>query len=175
MWVWVCVIKKVKHSALCGAGGYYGFDLLQCHDSIHINYNDINMTPVTSYTCRTFSHLLNSSLWTPGHYDWLAVTWLWHWLDFRLDHPIPEGYIYTDLSLQVGGGLEYLQHSPASRKRRRKCKPQIQDRKFQTATFRQEISDRKSHKGARYQEILTDWLTVSRKVTSTSTNGNHFN
>jgi hypothetical protein len=43
--------------------------------------------------------------------------------------------------------------------------PQIQDRKFQTATFRQEIiSGRKSHKGARYQDILT----VSRKVTSTS-------
>jgi hypothetical protein len=41
--------------------------------------------------------------------------------------------------------------------------PQKQDRKFRTATFRQEvISGRKSHKGARYQ----DWLTVSRKVTS---------
>jgi hypothetical protein len=23
-------------------------------------------------------------------------------------HPIPEGYIYMDLSLQVGGGLQYL-------------------------------------------------------------------
>jgi hypothetical protein len=35
--------------------------------------------------------------------------------------------------------------------------PQKQDRKFQTATFRQEvIFDRKSHKGARYQDILTD-------------------
>jgi hypothetical protein len=32
-----------------------------------------------------------------------------------------------------------------------------QDRKFQTATFRQQvISGRKSHKGARYQDILTD-------------------
>jgi hypothetical protein len=30
-----------------------------------------------------------------------------------LDHPIPEGYIYRDLSLQVGGGLEYLDCSPA--------------------------------------------------------------
>jgi hypothetical protein len=38
-----------------------------------------------------------------------------------------------------------------------------EDRKLQTATFRQEvISGRKSHKGARYQDILT----VSRKVTS---------
>jgi hypothetical protein len=34
-----------------------------------------------------------------------------------LHHPIPEGYIYMDLSLQVGGGLEYLHCSPASRRR----------------------------------------------------------
>jgi hypothetical protein len=34
---------------------------------------------------------------------------------------------------------------------------QKQDRKFQTATYRQEvIFGRKSHKGARYQNILTD-------------------
>jgi hypothetical protein len=34
--------------------------------------------------------------------------------------------------------------------------PQIQDRKFQTVTFRQEIiSGRKSHKGTRCQDILT--------------------
>jgi hypothetical protein len=34
-------------------------------------------------------------------------------------------------------------------------------RKFQTATSRQEIiSGRKSHKGAQYQDILTDWLSV---------------
>jgi hypothetical protein len=34
--------------------------------------------------------------------------------------------------------------------------PQKQDRKFQTATFQQEvISGRKSHKGTRYQDILT--------------------
>jgi hypothetical protein len=39
--------------------------------------------------------------------------------------------------------------------------PQKQDLKFQTATFRQEvISGRQSHKGARYQDILTDWLSV---------------
>jgi hypothetical protein len=25
-----------------------------------------------------------------------------------MDHPIPEGYIYNNLSLQVGEGLEYL-------------------------------------------------------------------
>jgi hypothetical protein len=51
----------------------------------------------------------------------------------------------------------------------RESAPQKQDRKFQTATFRQEvISGGKCHKGARYQDILPDWLTVSRKVTSTS-------
>jgi hypothetical protein len=33
------------------------------------------------------------------------------------DHAIPEGYIFGDLSLQVGGGLEYLHHSPASCKK----------------------------------------------------------
>jgi hypothetical protein len=39
----------------------------------------------------------------------------------------------------------------------RKGAPQKQDRKFQTATFRQEvISGHKSRKGARYQDILTD-------------------
>jgi hypothetical protein len=39
--------------------------------------------------------------------------------------------------------------------------PQKQDRKFQTATFRQEvISGRKSHNGAWYQDILTDWPSV---------------
>jgi hypothetical protein len=41
--------------------------------------------------------------------------------------------------------------------------PQKQDRKFQTVTFRQEvISGRKSHKGAQYQYILTDWLSVAK-------------
>jgi hypothetical protein len=36
--------------------------------------------------------------------------------------------------------------------------PQKQDHKFQTTAFRQEVivSGRKSHKGARYQDILTD-------------------
>jgi hypothetical protein len=48
--------------------------------------------------------------------------------------------------------------------------PKIQDRKFQTTTFQQEIiSCRKSHKDARYQDILTNWLTASRKVTLTWT------
>jgi hypothetical protein len=55
---------------------------------------------------------------------------------------------------------------PSSRQRGR---PQIQDRKFQTVTYQQEvISGSKSHKGTWCQDILTDWLTVSRKVTSTS-------
>jgi hypothetical protein len=44
------------------------------------------------------------------------------------------------------------------------------NRKFKTPTFRQEvISACKSHKDARNQDIRTDWLTVSRKVTSNST------
>jgi hypothetical protein len=48
--------------------------------------------------------------------------------------------------------------------------PQKRDHNFQTATFQQEvISGRKSHKGAWHQNILTDWLTVSHKVTSTLT------
>jgi hypothetical protein len=48
--------------------------------------------------------------------------------------------------------------------------PKKQDRKFQTITFRQEVMPgHKCHKGVRYQDILTDWLTVSRKVTSTLT------
>jgi hypothetical protein len=58
--------------------------------------------------------------------DWPSIVtwlWLWHWLDFGLDHPIPEGYIYRDLFLQVGGGLEYIHRSPVSRKRRRKGNP----------------------------------------------------
>jgi hypothetical protein len=46
---------------------------------------------------------------------------------------------------------------PSSRQRGRLTETR---RKFQTATFRQEvISGRKSHKGARYQDILTDWPT----------------
>jgi hypothetical protein len=41
--------------------------------------------------------------------------------DFDFDlTPLPEGYIYRDLALQVGGGLEYLHHILASRKRRLK-------------------------------------------------------
>jgi hypothetical protein len=30
---------------------------------------------------------------------------------------IPESYIHRDLSLQVGGGIEYLHRSPANHKR----------------------------------------------------------
>jgi hypothetical protein len=33
------------------------------------------------------------------------------------------GYIYRDMSLQIGGGLEYLHRSLASRKRRCKGNP----------------------------------------------------
>jgi hypothetical protein len=60
---------------------------------------------------------------------------------------------------------------PSSRQRGRptETRPQISDSNIPTEV----ISGRKSHKGARYQDILTDWLTdrltVSRKVTSTST------
>jgi hypothetical protein len=37
--------------------------------------------------------------------------------------PVPAGYIYWDLALQVRGALEHLHSSPASRKRRRKGNP----------------------------------------------------
>jgi hypothetical protein len=37
--------------------------------------------------------------------DWPSVvTWLWHWLDFGLDHPIPEGYIYIQGPVPPGRG-----------------------------------------------------------------------
>jgi hypothetical protein len=63
-----------------------------------------------------------------------------------------------------------LQIADPSSRQRRHPTDIVQDCKFETATFRQEIiSDRKSHKGTRYQVIPTDWLTVSRKVTLTST------
>jgi hypothetical protein len=82
---------------------------------------------------------------------------------------------YGNLALQVGGvsdetvkygyGFwatrtnEWLHCNLQIRPLVREGAPQIQERKFQTATFRQEvISGRKSHKGVRYQDLLTDWL-----------------
>jgi hypothetical protein len=66
--------------------------------------------------------------------------------------------------------IEWLHCKLQTRSLVRDGAPQKHYPKFQTATFRQEIiSDRKSLKGAPYQDILTDWPTVSRKVTSTST------
>jgi hypothetical protein len=56
--------------------------------------------------------------------------------------------------------IEWLHCKLQTRPLVRKGAPQKQDPKFQTATFRQEaISGRKSHKDARYQDILTDRLT----------------
>jgi hypothetical protein len=82
----------------------------------------------------------------------------------QLGHLVPEGYKYGNLTLQGGGvsdgtvkygygfcatrTTEWL-HCPLVRE----DAPQKQDRKFQTATFRQEvISGRKSDKGVRYQD-----------------------
>jgi hypothetical protein len=51
------------------------------------------------------------------------------------------------------------------------CRPVLSSERaphrYKTAKFRQEIiSGRKSHKDARYRDILTDCPTVSRKITS---------
>jgi hypothetical protein len=84
---------------------------------------------------------------------------------------------YGNLALQVGGisdktvqygygfcetrTIEGLHCKLQTRPLVREGAPQKQDRKFKTTTFRQEvISGRKSHKGARYEDILTDWLSV---------------
>jgi hypothetical protein len=50
--------------------------------------------------------------------SFLVDRWSQRYFDFGLDHPTHEGYIYEDLALQVGGWLEYLHRSLASRKRR---------------------------------------------------------
>jgi hypothetical protein len=67
--------------------------------------------------------------------------------------------------------IEWLRCKLQTRPLVREGVPQKQDHTIQTATFRQEVtSGRKSHKGARYRDILTDWLTdwpnLSRKVAS---------
>jgi hypothetical protein len=96
-------------------------------------------------------------------------------------HPVPGGYKYENLALQVGGvsdetvkyvygswatrTIEWLHCKLQIRPLVREGAPQKQDHKFQTATFRQEvISSRKSQSGL---DTKTYWLTVSRKVTST--------
>jgi hypothetical protein len=82
-----------------------------------------------------------------------------------------------DLAFQVGGvsdetvkygygfwatrPIEWLHCKLQTRPLVKEGSPQKQDRKSQTATFRQEVtSGRKSHKGARHQDILTDWPSV---------------
>jgi hypothetical protein len=51
------------------------------------------------------------------------------------------------------------------------CKPV---RKFQTATFRQEVmSGRKSHKGARYQDIELNWIELNLFTFRRSCTGKH--
>jgi hypothetical protein len=98
--------------------------------------------------------------------------------------PVPGGYKYGNLGLQVGGvsdetvkygygfcatrAIEWLHCKLQTRPIVREGIPQKQDRKFQTATFRQEvISGRKSHKGAGYEDILTEWPSVVKTSTST--------
>jgi hypothetical protein len=77
------------------------------------------------YNWRSVSHYVKVS--SPFWDLWPDITFcpkvvFWNLLSC-LFGAIPEGYIYRDLSLQVGGGLEYLHRSPASRKRRRKGNP----------------------------------------------------
>jgi hypothetical protein len=105
------------------------------HVALHVSHAALSMlTWNISPKCSPPDVELKFLGWNPFNAEWTkhqeilidwpsVVTWLWHWLDFRLDHPIPEGYIYRDLSLQIGGGLEYLHLSPASRKGRRKGNP----------------------------------------------------
>jgi hypothetical protein len=77
-------------------------------------------------------------------------------------------YLYRSLSYFI----EWLHCKLQTRPLVREGAPQIQDCKFQTATFRQEvIFGLRSHKDARYQDTLTDWPTVSRKVTNFMTDG----
>jgi hypothetical protein len=100
--------------------------------------------------------------------------------DFGLDHPVPQWYIYGDLALQVGGvsdetancgngfyatrTIEWLHCKLQTHPLIKEGTPQKQDRKFQTATYRQEvISGRKSQ---RVLDTKTYWLTISRTVTS---------
>jgi hypothetical protein len=102
-----------------------------------------------------------------------------------LSHPVPGGYKYVNFALQVGRvsdetvkygygfcatrTIEWLHCKLQTRPLVREDAPQKQDRKFQTATFRQEIiSGRKSHKGARYQDILTDWPSVIKSLRTSS-------
>jgi hypothetical protein len=82
------------------------------------NWNFSDGTPLMP------SGLGTGTYWLTGRRSWRDFDFsLWHWLDFGLDQPIPEGYICMDLSLQVGGELEYLHRSPASHKRRHKMNP----------------------------------------------------
>jgi hypothetical protein len=73
----------------------------------------------------------NSFGWNPFNAEWTrhqdilidrpsVVTWLWHWTGPACSWRI---YIYGELALQVGRGLEYLHRSLASRKRRCKGNP----------------------------------------------------
>jgi hypothetical protein len=79
------------------------------------------------------------------------------------DWPSVVTWPQTSETLKYGYGfwetrtIEWLNCKLQTRPLVREGAPQIKDRKFQTATFWQElISGRKSHKGARYQDILTD-------------------
>jgi hypothetical protein len=103
---------------------------------------------------------------------WLRSLCLWRqYILTILD--VPGRYKYGNLALQVGGvsdetvkygyrfwatrTIKWLHCKLQTRALVREGALQIQDRKFQTVTFRQEIiSGRKSYKSARYLDILTD-------------------
>jgi hypothetical protein len=92
-------------------------------------------------------------------------------------------YKYWNLALQVGGvsdetvkygygfcatrTIEWLHCELQTRPLLREGAPQKQDHNFQTQTFRQEVTS--CHKSQSGLDTKTYWLTVSRKVTSTST------
>jgi hypothetical protein len=102
--------------------------------------------------------------------DWLTVSCKVSSTSKFSDETVKYGYGFC-----VTWTIEWLYCKLQTRPLVRESAPQKQDRKSQTATFRQEvISGRKSHKSARHHEILTDWLTVSRKVTSTFELPNNF-
>jgi hypothetical protein len=99
-----------------------------------------------------------------------------------MKHPVRGGYKYGNLAFQVGGvsdetvkydhgfyvtrTIEWLQWKLQTRPLIREGAPQKQDRKFQTATFWQEVIS--GHKLQSGLDIKTYWLTVRHKVTSTS-------
>jgi hypothetical protein len=95
--------------------------------------------------------------------DWPSVVM---WLNFDFDRcPFQVGGVSDETDKNGYGScatrnIEWYHCKLQTRPLVREGVPK-QDRKFQTATFRPEvISGRKSHKSARYQDILTEWPSV---------------